>query len=216
MDESEQALRDAAESDTARHARIAQQTLEDPKTHRIWEGVHAELVRPVAANRKRVPQVLALRAIDIRLVHKQALIDHIRMQQLTGRDRKRMFAIFYGPKDLRDAILTEHRQYTLAVSSYLSTDHLIRVMYDPEGARLLKQYEESYMKYFELYGYAVRATEQAWAEALTPLMSETRIKVKQLRDRIVSEAPDDRYADFDQQALLARSGRYPALNYMNR
>jgi hypothetical protein len=216
MDESEQALRDASTTNSNRESRIAQQTLEDPKTHRLWENTHAELVKPVAAENKRAHQVLALRSIDVRLVHKRALIDHIRNQGLLGRDRDRMFAEFYGPKEVRDAILIEHRHYTLAVSSFLSTDHLIRLMYDPEGSQLLRKYEELYSKYFDLYGYMVRAQEQAWADALKPLMAELREQVLRLRERIKSDPPDDGYADFDHQAILARSGRFPALNYMNR
>jgi hypothetical protein len=89
-------------------------------------------------------------------------------------------------------------------------------MYDPEGSQLLKQYEELYTKYFDLYGYVVRAQEPAWGDALKPLMAETREKVVRLREQIKSHPADDRFADFDQQALLARSGRYPALNYMMR
>jgi hypothetical protein len=216
MDESEQALRDAAEADSERESRIAQQTLDDPKTHRMWEDTHAELVRPVAAQNRRTQQVFMLRDLDVQLVHKRALIDHIRRQQLLGKDRARMLAAFYGPKDTRDAILLEHRKYTLAVSSNLSTDHLINVMYDPVGIELLKQYQELYEKYFELYGYIVLADESSWADALKPVMTELRGKILQLRHRINTEKPDDRHADFDRQALLARSGRYPVLDYMVR
>jgi hypothetical protein len=216
MDESEQALREAAETESHRESRIARQTLDDPRTHRLWEDTHAELVRPVAEHNRRAQQVFKLRDLDVQLVHKRALIDHIRQQQLRGRDRERLLAAFYGPKDTRDAILVEHRKYTLAVSSCLSTNHLIRVMYDPVGMKLLEQYESLYLKYFELYSYLVLAEEPAWIDAIKPIVSEGRSQLMHLRHRIHSEKPDDRYADFDQQALLARSGRYPVVDYMPR
>ncbi len=53
MDESEQALWDATDAKSKRESRIAEYILSDPKTHRLWEAGHAELVRPVAEQRKR-------------------------------------------------------------------------------------------------------------------------------------------------------------------
>ena len=216
MDESEQALREAASLTPARESRIARETLEDPRAYRLWEDTHAELVRPVAEHSRRARQVFELRELDIQLIHKRALIDHIRHQQLLGRDRERMMSAFYGPKDPRDAILIEHRKYTLAVSSGVSANHLIRVMSDPVGIRLIDDYEALYTKYFDLYGFIVLAEDAAWSEALKPMMNELRQQTVRLRKRILSEEPGKNLANFDRQALLARSGRYPVLDYMIR
>jgi len=214
MDESEQALCDATDAKSRHESRIAEHILSDPIMHRLWEARHAELVRPVAEQGKRVQQVFALRDIEVGLVHKRALFDHIRHHELRGLERDQMIAAFYGPKDIRDAILAEHRQYMLAVSSHLSTGHLINVMYDPLGNRLLRQYAELYRNYFDLYGQVVRSQGGGWADAIKPLMSEAREQMATVRQHINSEQPDNRHADFDQQALLARSGRYPILDYM--
>ncbi len=214
MDESEQALWDAADAKSIRESRIAEHTLRDPKTYRMWEARHAELVRPVAEQNRRVWQVFALRDIEVCLIHKRALIEHIRKHRLRGPERDQMIAAFYGPRDIQDAVLIEHRQYMLAVSSQLSTDHLINVMYDPLGNRLLRQYETLYTDYFDLYGYVIRSQDAAWADAAKPLMTEAREQMARVRLKISSERPDDRHADFDRQALLARSGRYPIQNYM--
>ena len=97
----------------------------------------------------------------------------------------------------------------LAVSSHLSTGHLINVMYDPLGNRLLRQYATLYRDYFDLYGHVIRSQGDGWADAAKPLMSEAREQMAIVRQHINSEQPDHRHADFDQQALLARSGRYP-------
>jgi hypothetical protein len=45
-------------------------------------------------------------------------------------------------------------------------------------------------------------------------MSEAREQMSEVRQHINSEQPDNRQADFDHQELLARSGRYPILDYM--
>ena len=214
MDESEQALWDAIDAKSRRDSRIAAHILSDPKTHRMWVSRHAELVRPVAEQSKRVQQIFALRGVEVRLIHERALIDHIRKHRLGGPERDLMIATFYGPKDIRDAILTEHRQYMLAVSSHLSTDHLINVMHDPLGNRLLRQYETLYTEYFDLYGYVVRSQDTAWADAAKPLMTAAREQMARVRQHINSVQPDNRHADFDRQALLALSGRYPMQEYM--
>jgi hypothetical protein len=216
MDESEQALRDAASRIPARESRIARETLDDPRMYRMWEDTHAELVRPVAAHSRRARQLFELRELDVQLVHKRALIEHIRRHQLIGNDRVRMLAAFYGPKDTRDAILVEHRKYTLAVSSEVSANHLIRVMSDPVGMKLIAKYETLYTKYFDLYGFVVLADDAVWSDALKPMMQELRQQSMHLRRRIHSEAPGNSIANFDRQALLARSGRYPVLDYMAR
>ena len=75
MDESEQALTDKAQRTGSLESRIASQVLNDPKTHRLWESRHAELVRPVADQSRRTPQVIALRSIEAGLLHRRALID---------------------------------------------------------------------------------------------------------------------------------------------
>ena len=45
-------------------------------------------------------------------------------------------------------------------------------------------------------------------------MQDTRDQLKRMRQRIESESPATGCASFDRQELLARSGRYPVLNYM--
>jgi hypothetical protein len=45
-------------------------------------------------------------------------------------------------------------------------------------------------------------------------MLNARRGAERLRQRVNIVQPNRRAADFERQALLARSGRYPALNYM--
>ena len=214
MDESEQALSDAAEGARPLESRIANQVLNDPKTHRLWESRHAELVRPVAEQSRRTPQVIALRNIEAGLLHRRALIDYIRNHQVVGVERDKLFRVFYGPKDPVDAIMTEHRQYVLAVSSRISADHLIDVMHDPVSHHLLELYGSIYHEYFELYCLMVRAEEPTLADAIRISMQDAANRANAVRERLISVKPDNRHSNFEREALLARSGRYPILNYM--
>ena len=72
MDESERALLEAASSPIARTARIAEHVVTDVKIHRIWESKHADLVRPLAEETRRGPQLIELRKAEVRLTHKRA------------------------------------------------------------------------------------------------------------------------------------------------
>ena len=214
MDESEQALYVAAQQESGADSRIAKQIISDSKTHGLWEARHAELVRPVAEHTGRTPQVIALRDVEVRLVHRRALFDHIREHELRGEQRERLFRVFYGPREFQDAVLAEHRQYMLAVSSRVSADHLIDVMSDPVSKKLLAEYETIYARYFGLYCYVAGARDRDCAEAMTPIMNLTRKQADRVRQRINTERPDNHAADFERQAVLARSGRYPVLDYM--
>jgi len=125
-----------------------------------------------------------------------------------------LFSVFYGPRDTRDAILAEHRQYSLAVSSRVSTDHLIDVMRDPISVRLLRRYEVIYSEYFELYCATVCCEDKTIEDATRLEMAMLRKQAMQMIRRIHSERPESSRSSFEQQALLARSGRSPISEYM--
>lgn len=214
MDESEQALSDAADGDCQRDTRIARQILGDPRIHRLWESRHADLVLPVSKHSQRNAQIFGLRDIEVKLLHRRALISCIRRQHIVGKEREKLFSVFYGPRDTRDAILAEHRQYTLAVSSRVSTDHLINVMHDPVSTKLLREYKNIYSTYFNLYCFVVGCDDTALADATRLELAVLRRRAMQMIKRIHSERPEGGHSSFEREALLARSGRYPIQDYM--
>lgn len=215
MDESEHALFKAAAGRLVRTARIAGHVVRDSKIHRIWEGMHANLVRPVAEQSRRVPQLIELRLAEVRLTHKRALIDYIRKHRVSGAQRDRLFAAFYGSKETVDAILSEHRNYMVAVSSRIATDHLIDVMCDPVSKDLIRLYEQAYQQYFELFCFAAGADDSALADAVRRSMGDVAERARRIRARLVDVRADNCFAGFDRQAQLAKSGRYKVLNYYN-
>ncbi|MDH3748695.1 MAG: hypothetical protein OER97_10860, partial [Gammaproteobacteria bacterium] len=166
MQESEQALEDASAGESLRESRIASRVLEDSKMHRLWEARHAELVRPVAEQSKRDPQIFELRRLEAKLLHRCSLIDFIRRNKIKGRRRDRLFKAFYGPRDIIDAILIEHRQYVLAGSSHLSADHLLGVMQDSTSIEHLRQYKVAYSNYFSLYCFFACSQDTVMANAV--------------------------------------------------
>lgn len=214
MDESEQALSDAALCGNSRAGRIASEVLGDAKTLRLWESRHADLVLPVAEQNRRAPQIFALRDIEVRLIHRRALIRYIRQHGVIGKRRDRLFSAFYGHMDAINAVLAEHRQYTLAVSSRLSADHLITVMSDPVSVTLLREYESIYDEYFELYCFMVMCRDDSMVDAIKVEMVDRKRKAMHAIKRIHSVRPQRCESSFDRQMMLARSGRYPIRDYM--
>lgn len=214
MAESEQALCETAETKDNHEARIAKQLLDDAKFYGIWESTHAKLVLPVAEENRPAPQVIKLRGIDVRLVHRQALIDHIRANKIVGAERDGLFEAFYGPRATTNAMLIEHKQYMLAVSSWVSSQHLLDVMRDPISVRLTNLYKKTFDKYFELYCFVNGNQDSACRDAATIMMLDARRRARDLRSRINSEKPRRGISDVERQALLAKSGRIPVENYM--
>lgn len=216
MRESEIALENAVSDESPDTARVARQVLGDAKIHSLWESQHARLLLPVAEQKKRQPQILELRKLDTRQMHRSSLIKFIRTHKVTGPMRDRLFRVFYGPRDQIDAILTEHRHYLLSESSHVSADHLIDVMHDSTSRDLLRLYSNAYETYFSLFCFIACSRDSVLADAMRTSMKDARDRVNRLRRRIATEKPIAGRASFDDEALLAQSGRHRAINYLNR
>lgn len=216
MKESVIALESAASSEALDTSRLAKQVLGDAKIHSLWESHHAQLLVPVAEHGKRQPQLLELRKLETKQLHRSSLITFIRKHQITGSTRDRLFAVFYGPQDPVNAILTEHRNYLLSGSSRMCADHLIDVMHDSTSQDLLRLYASAYETYFSLYCYVVCARDNALADAIMITMHDARQRVNRLRKRLLTAKPAGGFANFDREAMLAETGRHRAINYLNR
>jgi len=214
MDESEFALHNAAESERERISRIATTVLDDGKIYQQWEAQHASLLRPVAEHRKNQSQLMELRNAEMQLVHRRALFRLLRRSGLKGSARERLFRTIHSTRDYNDAVLAEHRQYMMAVSSHVSADHIINVMKDVSSRRLLQMYENSYTRYFQMRCYVALAGDTDCVELVRLSMKDTARELQRTRMRIQSETPVTDGGNFDREEALARSGRYPILDYM--
>lgn len=215
MDVSELALQDASESSLPRDSRIATTVLQDSRKYRQWETRHANLLLPVAQHSRKKPQIVALRHAEVQLVHRRAFFNYLQAHEVRGKQRERLFRLFHSTLDYNDAILAEHRHYMLAVSSRISTDHIIDVMDDLISTRLLRQYEKTFGRYFEMKCYVACASDSDCSELVYQSMRDLQKQLLRIRRQIELEPPSGDGGNFDRQELLARSGRYQALNYLN-
>ena len=215
MTASEYALQDAAQSSMPRESRIATTILDDDKKYREWELRHANLLRPVAEQSARKYQVLALRHADVQLTHRRALFQYLQTHEVRGELRQQLFRLFHTTLDFDEAILAEHRQYMLAFSSGISTNHIIDVMHDSSSTRLVEQYEMTFARYFEMKCFVATARDSDTVKIVHSSLRDVQGHLMRLKRRMETELPTERTGNFDQQELLARSGRYEIQNYLD-
>jgi len=216
MNASEYALHDAADSDLPRESRIANTIIGDGQKYREWELRHANLLLPVAEQKAEKYQILALRKASVQLVHRRALFTYLQSRPTSRKRRQQLFRLFHSTLDLNEAILVEHRQYMLAFSSGISTEHLSDVMHDDTSTGLTKKYERTFTRYFEMKCYLASAgTGSVTRELVGASLRDTQAQLLRLRRRMETELPRERHGNFDQQELLARSGRYEIQDYLN-
>jgi hypothetical protein len=214
MDESEHALHSATDSENENDARIAKLVVNDNNIYQLWEARHAQSVIPIAEERQSSGQIIKLRIFETQLVHRRALVEHVRDKKVRGAKQEKLFSLFYGPRDFQNAVLAEHRQYTIAMSSRVSADHLIDLMHDPVSTQLLQQYETVFKRYFALSCYMLKGKNEIYGNAMKPIYEETASQLKRIRRRIETEKPLDGIREVERQSMLAQSGRYPVRNYM--
>jgi hypothetical protein len=216
MTASEYALQEATESPLPRKSRIASTILGDGKKYREWEIRHANLLRPVAEQSAKKRQILALRNAEIKLVHRRALFTYLQNNEVVGEPRRRLFRLFHTTLDFDEAVLAEHRQYMLAVSSHISTDHIIDdVMHDDISTQLLRQYETTFARYFEMKCYIASASDSNCVDIVRSSLRGVQGQLLRIKRRIETEQPASYAGEFERQELLARTSRYEIVNYLN-
>lgn len=215
MNASEHALHDAAESDLPRPSRIATTILNDFQKYREWELRHANLLLPVAEQKAEKYQILALRKANVQLVHKRAFFTYLQNSEIDIERRKQLFRLFHTTLDLNDAILAEHKQYMLAFSSGISTDHIVDVMHDASSRHLIELYERTYTRYFEMKCFVANAKGGSITrEVVNASLRDAQGQLLRLRRRMETDLPVERRGTFERQELLSRSGRYEIQNYL--
>ena len=189
MDESEWRVEIAASSRLAEDL-VARRVLESPLAYRRWTGEHDRLMRAVAAHARLEPQVVQMRTTALNLVHRKSLFEYLQERQLTGRKRRRLFALFYGCRDYTNAVLAEHNNYVCCSSSYLCTQYLAEhLMHDTAAADPLALYEERYRQYFRAFcdgELAETEDERILAESLDTLRPLLKYQLGEARQHILS------------------------------
>jgi hypothetical protein len=152
MEESESRIEMAATSESAADLLVAARILDRPVEFTRWEAHHSQLMRPVSAQVHLTEQMVALRAVALRLVHRRALFAYLRERRVAEARRRKLFSVFHPCSGYTNAVLAEHANYVRCSSSHLCTQHLAEhLMHDPALDGPLALYEEWYAEYFRAF-----------------------------------------------------------------
>ena len=166
--------------------------LDDGRQYGLWEATHARQMRQIADCSRQVAQAMELRKLAMQLVHRRGMVDYLRDFKIVGEHRGQLFRMFYGPTDLNEAVLTEHRQYVMAASSGYCAEVLVDAVNDANGFKLIERYQSLYTLYFQIFSQYSRAEfigDVELAAALKPTMLEHRSYANLVRRHILVEPP---------------------------
>lgn len=216
MDASAYALQRASHCDKPTLARVASTVIASPDTYHAWESTHADMLVPVARHRSDRGLLTELRVLRAALVRKRALFAMIRRKNVVGERRERLLRLFHSTRDYEDSVLAEHRQFMLAMSSTISARHIARFMNDGTGQELLARYEQAFDQYFEIKCAIAMSRSRSYRALLRPYLAAAETQVMRSYNRLLRDKPSISGFSFEVQADLSRSGRFKALNYLNK
>jgi hypothetical protein len=152
MQESTNYVQAAAYRENSREQAVAARLLADTTAWERWEAEHSGLMRKVAGLGQLAEQRAALKVTNFQLIHRKALFEYLRDNEVRGVERPRILAHFRMALHYEHAVIAEHRVYVRKACSFFCTGHLgLEVLRDAGFSDPMLRYEELYAEYFELY-----------------------------------------------------------------
>ncbi|HEY7643031.1 MAG TPA: hypothetical protein VH814_25095 [Steroidobacteraceae bacterium] len=188
MEESQRRLADAVLSGTPSEERVATRLLDSARDYRKWEGEHATLMQRIAAERLPVVQKAELLNISLSLIHRKALFEYLRDEQVRGIRRQAIMAHFLAHRDYNSAVVAEHGRYVRSAASYLCSSHVgSNVMFDSLFERPLAEYEDLYASYFRTYCDLLLTTDdRALAASIQSVLAELKSQIGEWRKALIA------------------------------
>ena len=152
MRESTDRVESALRSDNSIEQLVASRLLASPAIFRVWENEHSGLMRVVASTGFRRTQAALLKKAAFRLIHRKALFEYLRDQQVRGNTRRRIVLTFHPTQDYTRSVIAEHEVYLRKACSFLCTSHVgAHVVHDPSFFDPMRHYQALYAEYFQLF-----------------------------------------------------------------
>lgn len=188
MEESQRRLAGAVLSGLPIEERLATRILDSPRDYRRWEDEHAGLMRRIAAERLPGVQKAELLNISLSLIHRKALFEYLRDEQVRGIRREEIMAHFFAHRDYTSAVVSEHGRYVRSAASYLCSSHVgSHVMFDALFEDPLAEYEDLYASYFRTYcSTSLASTDNAVAQSMVPVVVELKAQIGEWRKALVA------------------------------
>jgi hypothetical protein len=207
MEYSEQHLARTVHSDHARDAHLASRLLENVTLYSSWEQSHARLMRGVAAAARPAAQLVEMRKVTFRTLHRKAPFEYLRDRHVTGAQRRLLIQRLFGTQHYGRCVVREHAAYLSSACSFLCADSLCgEVLGDEAFCEALSSYESAYADYYRAYCDSLLATDDDdFSAPLKSLLPYLRYQLKVIREHLLAGAPQK--SDFKElQSLYAASG----------
>lgn len=188
MEESQRRLANAMLSGRPSEERIATRLLDSARDYGRWEGEHAALMRQIAAERLPVVQKSGLLNVSLALIHRKALFEYLRDEQVRGARREEIMAHFHSHRDCNSAVIAEHGRYVRSAASYMCSSHVgSSVMFDSLFEDPLAEYEDMYASYFRTYcNLQFMRDDNEIAQSMRPVLVELKSQIGEWRKALIA------------------------------
>ncbi len=151
--------------------------MQHPGTYSDWEHRHSQLMQQVCRPHGMRAQLIKMRETTLSLIHRRCVFEYLRDRRITGAQRHRYIALFYGARDYATSMVMEHGHYSrTSLSASCSRFIGAEILRDPAFEAPLIAYEQSYSEYFRVFCdlqlMSVEKMSSACEKALLPLLKE--------------------------------------------
>jgi hypothetical protein len=188
MEESQRHLANAVLSGLPSEERVATRLLDNARDYRRWESEHATLMRRIAVERLPGVQKAQLLSISLSLIHRKALFEYLRDEQVRGDRRQQIMAHFSAHRDYTSAVVSEHGRYVRSAASYLCSNHVgLSMMFEALFEAPLADYEDLYASYFRTYCSTMLASvDDAVARSMRPVLVDLKGQIGEWRKALIA------------------------------
>lgn len=191
MRESTDRVQSALYSDNPDEQLVATRLLENAAAFLTWEGEHSGLMREVANAGYEPMQTALLKKTTIRLIHRKALFEYLRDEQVRGSPRERTVAAFHPTKDYFLSVITEHGQYLRNACSFMCASHVGgSVVRDAGFLDPMVRYQALYKEYFDIFCSTHFGSDSGDAEPRAELLPLLKHQLEECRAAIMKPQPD--------------------------
>lgn len=190
MRESTDRVQSALYSDNPNEQLVASRLLQSPAAFQTWENEHSGLMREVANPGFSRTQAALLKKATFRLIHRKALFEYLRDQQVRGNLRRRIILSFHPTQDYTRSVIAEHGLYLRKACSFLCTSHVgANVVRDPGFFDPMSRYQALYAEYFQIFCRAHFGADSAETEPQVALLPLLKYQLEECRLAIMNPRP---------------------------
>ena len=194
MRESTDRVHSALYSDNPNEQLVASRLLESPSAFSNWESEHSGLMLEVAHPSFRRTQAALLKKATFRLIHRKALFEYLRDEQIRGSLRQRIISHFHPAQDYTRSVIAEHGLYLRKACSFLCTSHVgCNVVRDSAFFDPMRSYQELYAEYFQIFCNTHFGTARADNELQGELLPLLKHQLEECRTAIMHPQPETQW-----------------------